>query len=206
MSVGVPLSLVVSPVPVVAAPRLHRPWQPVAHGFILVPPPRESASLRRNFVFRGARVFHPLQFQLLLCFPFLLIIRVLQEVWWWFLVVGPGGIADLHLHELLQEHVGSVWSLGRVEHGHAGGHRLLLDMLGRVEADAVDRLHHGTDHVEDVSESSLAEVQEQDSVQVQSRVARHTFYNHEFLDAAGNGADLDALFFGDGDLEIFDWW
>jgi len=70
---------------------------------------------------------------LLLGCPLLLVIRVLQEVGWRLLVIFPGGVADLQLHQLFQEHKGGQSRLGRVVNVLATLNALLLDVIDSVK-------------------------------------------------------------------------
>jgi len=188
--------VVLSPVQVVGPVTVVVGGNPVTLLLIPVvplPPVLELGSFRPHLLLRGARPLHLDQDLLLPSRPLLLVVAVLQELGRRLLVVRPGRVADLHLHELVQEHVGGELGLGGVEHLHARGHLLLLDVLPRVKPDAVERLCDRPDDIEDLSQGSLARLQEEDRVQVQCGVPWEGLYHHQLLHAAGDHTDLDTL-------------
>jgi hypothetical protein len=76
----------------------------------------------------------------------------------------------------------------------------------RVEAHAVERPRHGADNVKDAAQGAPSRLDKEDRVQVDGGIARQRLDDDQFLDAAGDGADLDDLGFGNGEVEILDRW
>ncbi len=79
-------------------------------------------------------------------------------------------------------------------------------MRRRIEAYAVERPRHGADNVKDAAQGAPSRLHKEDRVQVDGGIARQRLDDDQFLDAAGDGADLDDLGLGNGEVEILDRW
>lgn len=86
------------------------------------------------------------------------------------------------LFELAQEDQRSVGCIRTVVHGHANFDVAFLNVIRTVESHAVMRVRDSAEHIKYVAQSSLAFLNEQNGVQIESWFAGLGMYHHHLLD------------------------